>query len=144
MIRAAEVRRLKIDSSNKISSCGVSVDGKWQRRCYSSLNGCATVISIDTGNVLDDEIMSHYCRTCEANGNFRYKNKENHEYSNFVVSSGNMEPVGVYRMFEQSKCLRKLQYSQYYGEGDSKGFEQVKNIYGNNSVEKLECIGHVQ
>ncbi|GBM67591.1 hypothetical protein AVEN_120609-1, partial [Araneus ventricosus] len=35
-------------------------------------------------------------------------------------------------------------YSQYYGDGDSKGFEEVKNIYGNSSVEKLECIGHVQ
>ncbi|GBM21742.1 hypothetical protein AVEN_101579-1 [Araneus ventricosus] len=145
MIMAAEeVRRLKAVPSNKICSCGVSVDGTWQRRGYSSLNGCTTIISIDTGKVLDAEIMSHYCRTCKTNDNVRYKNKENHECSNYVGSSGNMEPVGVYRMFEQSKSLRKLQYSQYYGDGDSKGFEEVKNIYGNNSVEKLECIGHVQ
>ncbi|GBM95321.1 hypothetical protein AVEN_11984-1 [Araneus ventricosus] len=143
MIRAAEeVRRLKVVPSNKISSCCVSVNGTWQRRGYSSLNGCTTIISIDTGKALDAEIMPHYCRTCKTNDNVRYKNKENDECSNYVGSSGNMELVGVYRMFERSKRLRKLQYSQYYG--DSKGFEEVKNIYGNNSVEKLECIGHVQ
>ncbi|GBN05699.1 hypothetical protein AVEN_95474-1 [Araneus ventricosus] len=145
MIRAAEeVRRLNVVPSKKISSCGVSVGGTWQRRGYSSLNGCTTVISIDTGKVLDAEIMCHYYRTCKTNDNVRYKNKENHECSNYVGSSGNMESVGVHRMFERSKRLRKLQYSQYYGEGDSKGFEEVKNIYDNNSVEKLECTGHVQ
>ncbi|GFU03481.1 uncharacterized protein TNCV_2257121 [Trichonephila clavipes] len=37
-----------------------------------------------------------------------------------------------------------LQYTEYYGDGDSKGFLQVKDIYGENSVTKLECIGHIQ
>ncbi|GFT70552.1 hypothetical protein TNCV_1133151 [Trichonephila clavipes] len=30
-----------------------SVDGTWQRRGHSSLNGCVAVLSIDTGKVLD-------------------------------------------------------------------------------------------
>ncbi|GFW71713.1 hypothetical protein TNCV_219271 [Trichonephila clavipes] len=41
-------------------------------------------------------------------------------------SSGSMEPVGVFRMIERSKHLRKLQYSEYYGDGDSKAFEAMK------------------
>ncbi|GFU83987.1 uncharacterized protein LOC101238613 [Trichonephila clavipes] len=34
--------------------------------------------------------------------------------------------------------------NEYYGDGDSKGYESVKNFYGINTVTKLECIGHVQ
>lgn len=38
--------------------CGVSVDGTWQKRGHSSLNGAVAVLSIDTGKVLDIELMS--------------------------------------------------------------------------------------
>lgn len=34
-----------------IFKCGVSVDGTWQQRGHTFLNGCVTVISIDTGKV---------------------------------------------------------------------------------------------
>ncbi|GFV49334.1 histone-lysine N-methyltransferase SETMAR [Trichonephila clavipes] len=56
---------------------------------------------------------------------------------------GNMEVVGAYRIFERSN-VRNVQYNEYYGDGDSKGYESVKNFYGINTVTKLECIGHVQ
>ncbi|GFV34504.1 uncharacterized protein TNCV_2028741 [Trichonephila clavipes] len=55
-----------------------------------------------------------------------------------------MEAVGAFRIFERSLIKRDLQYTEYYGDGDSKGFLQVKDIYGANSVTKLECIGHIQ
>ncbi|GFY00626.1 uncharacterized protein LOC101238613 [Trichonephila clavipes] len=54
-----------------------------------------------------------------------------------------MEVVGAYRIFE-SLNVRNVQYNEYYGDGDSKGYESVKNFYGINTVTKLECIGHVQ
>ncbi|GFX00258.1 uncharacterized protein LOC101238613 [Trichonephila clavipes] len=54
-----------------------------------------------------------------------------------------MEVVGAYRIFERSN-VRNVQYNEYYGDGDSKGYESVKNFYGINTVTKLECIGHVQ
>ncbi|GFV54003.1 uncharacterized protein TNCV_4883291 [Trichonephila clavipes] len=54
-----------------------------------------------------------------------------------------MEVVGAYRIFERSN-VRNVQYNEYYGDGDSKGYESVKNVYGINTVTKLECIGHVQ
>ncbi|GFT07180.1 uncharacterized protein NPIL_178961 [Nephila pilipes] len=53
---ALEIRGNENDS--ELSQCGVTVDGTWQRRGYSSLNGCVSVISIDTGKVLDIEFMS--------------------------------------------------------------------------------------
>ena len=51
--------------NNEIAECGVSVNGTWQRRGYSSLNGCVAAISIDTGKVIDIEVMSSYCRICK-------------------------------------------------------------------------------
>ncbi|GFV53845.1 uncharacterized protein TNCV_4208961 [Trichonephila clavipes] len=55
-----------------------------------------------------------------------------------------METVGVYRIFERSEANRSLRYTSYYGDGDSKAFNNVKDIYGYDSVVKYECIGHVQ
>ncbi|GFV48918.1 retrovirus-related Pol polyprotein from transposon 297 [Trichonephila clavipes] len=70
--------------------------------------------------------------------------KREHVCSNYKGSSGNMEAVGAFRIFERSLIKRDLQYTEYYGDGDSKGFLQVKDIYGENNVTKLECIGHIQ
>ncbi|GFT69264.1 uncharacterized protein TNCV_2254101 [Trichonephila clavipes] len=55
-----------------------------------------------------------------------------------------METVGAYRIFERSENHRKWQYTDYYGDGDSKAYESVKNMYAPNTVNKLECIGHVR
>lgn len=47
--------------------CGVCCDGTWQRRGHSSRNGCVTVISMDTGTVLDVETFSQGWKKCELN-----------------------------------------------------------------------------
>ncbi|GFY11193.1 uncharacterized protein TNCV_4471791 [Trichonephila clavipes] len=87
---------------------------------------------------LDLEVMTQYCKMCAMNV------KREHVCSNYKGSSGNMEAVRAFRIFERSLIKRDLQYTEYYGDGDSKGFLQVKDIYGENSVTKLECIGHIQ
>ena len=46
-------------------NCGISCDGTWQKRGYSSRNGCVTVISMDTGRVIDVEALSQGCKQCE-------------------------------------------------------------------------------
>ncbi|GFT44457.1 uncharacterized protein TNCV_836871 [Trichonephila clavipes] len=46
--------------------------------------------------------------------------------------------------FERSEANRSLRYTSYYGDVDSKAFNNVKDIYGYDSVVKYECIGHVQ
>ncbi|GFW67471.1 uncharacterized protein TNCV_3391421 [Trichonephila clavipes] len=134
-------RRRELESSSSSTSATKQKESSFLLG-DSSLNGCATVTCIDTGKVLDTEILSSHCRIC--NGKKPNISQEKHVCSNFARSSGNMEPVSVFRMFERSKHLQILQYSEYYGDGDSKVFETVKNIYGKDSVTKLECIGHVQ
>ncbi|XP_054717343.1 uncharacterized protein LOC129226739 [Uloborus diversus] len=140
MISAAkEIKNMKGSKKARVD-CGVSIDGTWQKRGYSSLNGCVTCISIDTGKILDIEALTLYCRHCSQG-----KTSDiSHECRNHTGSSSSMETIGVYRIFERSIASRNLRYSQYYGDGDSKAFDSVKNIYKKTSVEKLECIGHIQ
>ena len=48
-------------------------------------------------------------------------------------------------MFERSIVKRNLQYTSYYGDGDSKAYEAVKSTYDvEKPVQKFECIGHYQ
>ncbi|GFT70576.1 uncharacterized protein TNCV_1133321 [Trichonephila clavipes] len=118
----------------------VAVDGTWQKRGYTSLNGVVTVTSIDTGKVIDVDILSKYC-AC--------KNLPFHEKDckrNYVGSSGAMEIQGASKIFQRSLSLHIARYITYLGYGDCKAFDAVKkkNIYGNEyPIEKLECIGHV-
>ncbi|GFW82018.1 uncharacterized protein TNCV_771471 [Trichonephila clavipes] len=53
---------------------------------------------------------------------------------------------GVLSIFQRSETSRKASYTQYLGDGDSKGFLTIKEakVYGDTEVEKLECVGHVQ
>ncbi|GFV63540.1 uncharacterized protein TNCV_4389061 [Trichonephila clavipes] len=151
MIKAAtEIVEKQQNLSSDIVKCGISVDGTWQRRGYTSMNGCVAAISVDTGKMLDIEVMSSYCPTCKRlqtmPRNFEYESsKADHICQcNFTDSSSKMEIVGASRIFLRSEKNRRLQYTQYYGDGDSKAFMSVKDTYGLNSVTKFECIGHVQ
>ncbi|GFS28865.1 uncharacterized protein NPIL_236591 [Nephila pilipes] len=66
----------------------VAVDGSWQKRGFSSKNGVVTVTSVDTGKVIDVEILSKHC-ICP--------NKTKHLQNckrNFVGYSGKMEVTG--------------------------------------------------
>ncbi|GFT18859.1 uncharacterized protein TNCV_1671971 [Trichonephila clavipes] len=141
---ADEVRKLK--NTSDVAECGVPVDGAWQRRGHSSLNGCVAVLSIDTGKVVDLEVMSKWCRNCNTSkSSGKSKHVKKHQCScNHQGSSGSMESVGAYRLFQRSRETRKLEYVEFYGDGDSKSHLAVKDIYGINSVRKYECIGHIQ
>ena len=57
-----------------------------------------------------------------------------------------METVGVKKIFSRSQERYKLQYTEYFGNGDSKGFSEVQDVYSKENVEvvKKECVGHVQ
>ena len=47
-------------NADGISQCGVSCDGTWQKRGHSSMNGCVTALSMDTGKCLDVEVFTRY------------------------------------------------------------------------------------
>mgnify|MGYP001797974972 FL=1 len=57
-----------------------------------------------------------------------------------------METEGIKKIFSRSEQKYSLQYTEYYGDGDSKGYNVVRNTYSEKGVEvvKKECVGHVQ
>ena len=149
---AADIRKSANAQETDVISCPVSCDGTWQRRGFSSLNGCVMIMSIDTGKVLDTEALSRCCKQCQQHSHL---DKESEEYrlwkadhtnckANFKGSAPAMEPEGAERMFRRSVETHKLRYSELYGDGETKTHQQIKDVYQGTEVVKQECIGHVQ
>ncbi|GFT50920.1 uncharacterized protein TNCV_1195211 [Trichonephila clavipes] len=119
-------------TKNKSVECGISVDGTWQRRGYSSMNGCVAAVSVDTGKVVDIEIMSSYCPTCRKISKMpRSIESETFAadhvcHSNFQGSALKMEVVGATRILQRSIVKRGLKYAHYYGDGDSRALSVSK------------------
>ncbi|GFU01053.1 uncharacterized protein TNCV_1816671 [Trichonephila clavipes] len=152
MIKAAtEIVDKKQNLSSDIVKWGISVDSTRQRRGYTFMNGCVAAISVDTGKVLDIEVMSSYCPTCKRlqtmPRNFEYESSKKPTTYVSVISQAlhqKWKLWGASRIFLRSEKNRRLHYTQYYGDGDSKAFMSLKDTYVLNSVTKFECIGHVQ
>ena len=137
----------------------VSTDGTWMRRGHSSLYGIQTVISWDTHQVLDVEVLSQYCSACTSWNSRKVSGKvTDEEFTewqalhlescaiNTDVSAPAMESTSVVSLWKRSEEKRGLCYTQYIGDGDSKGYHNVvaSDPYGETVVVKEECIGHVQ
>ena len=134
---------------------GVSVDGSWQRKGYTSMNGVVTAISIDNGKVLDTVVL---CKNRKGCTNMQAKKStEPQVYENWYAkhksicklnhkgSSPVMETVGAETIFTRSVDKHNLYYTSFYGDGDSKAYPAVSDIYGSaKPVTKYECIGHYQ
>ncbi|GFS74441.1 uncharacterized protein TNCV_784781 [Trichonephila clavipes] len=76
-----------------------AVDGTWQKRGYTSLNGVVTVTSIDTGKVIDVDIISKYC----TSKNLPYHEKDCKR--SYVGTSGAMEIQGASKILQRSLSL---------------------------------------
>ena len=145
---------LKDGSNDNVADVGISADGAWQRRGYSSLNGTYTVISLKTGKILDCEVMSRYCKCCKHHEKLKKSNPAKYQKwfrihkkncrINHVGSAGAMEVTGARRIFARSVQKRGLNYTEYLGDGDSKGFDVVSAEKPDSNLKKLECVGHVQ
>ena len=61
---ALEVHKQNHVTIDNVVDTGVSVDGTWQKRGFTSLNGADAAISIEIGRVLDGEVMTRYCQGC--------------------------------------------------------------------------------
>ena len=94
---------------DNIVDTGISVDGTWQKRGFTSLNGAVTAISIETGRILDVEVMTRYYQGCinieklKENADLYEHLKLDHVCKfNHEGSAGKMEVVGMERIFSRS------------------------------------------
>ena len=102
---AAELKNEEV-----VADIGVSVDGSWQKRGFSSLNGVATALSISSGKILDTEIMSRHCKSCDLMETLKICDPKEYElwYINhncalhYEGSAPSMESVGATRIYERS------------------------------------------
>lgn len=121
----------------------VAVDGSWQKRGHTSLNGVLTLTSEETGKVLDISVMSKYCECPSRGRNIHIESCK----TNYLGSSGGMEVAGALELFRRSVELYNVRYLFYLGDGDSKACASVNEaqVYGPDvEINKLECIGQVQ
>ena len=97
--------------------------------------------------------MSRKCKgcvmmgDCKINDPIRYEDwHASHDCGlNYKGSAPNMEKAGSVSIFQRSIEKNGLRYTTFYGDGDSKSFNAVENIYGDDyPVIKQECIGHYQ
>ena len=139
-----------------LAEAPISADGTWQKRGHSSLHGITNIISMETGKVLDTEILTQFCKQCTLHENsvklslsydiWRAEHSSKCT-ANFKGSSGAMEPAGIEAMFKRSVEKHKLLYTSLYCDGDSKSYDKVKEIYKakyGKEVKRLQCVGHVQ
>ena len=139
-------------SSTNMFDIGVTVDGTCQRMGFSSISGVVVATSVDNGNIMDLEPLSRYCRPCcimtkslqdNEQGLVAWKTSHQ-EVCKLNSSAPAMEPEGAKRIFELSIQKRGMRYMKFYGNSDSKAFNDVQHVHGDEKVEKQECIGHYQ
>ncbi|XP_044584531.1 uncharacterized protein LOC123265017 [Cotesia glomerata] len=132
----------------------VSGDGTWQKRGFTSSFGVSSIIGYYTGKILDINIKSAYCKLCEYWKKKRntvefeewYESHENECSANHKGSWGKMEVDAMVEMFQQSETKHGVKYTNYIGDGDSKTYSGIikADSYKNTTINKKECIGHVQ
>ncbi|CAN7981106.1 unnamed protein product [Ixodes pacificus] len=64
MARACEKINDEKHGSDEPQEIAVTVDETWMKRGHSSLHGVVTLISADTGKVLDSEVETKFCHVC--------------------------------------------------------------------------------
>lgn len=140
-MKSAVEKAVRQNDGNRDIAC--AIDGTWQRRGFSSLNGVITASSITTGQVVDVEITSKFC---QCKGRLE-KTHDDNCIANYSGTSGGMEVHGVNAIFGRSQLNYGIRYEYCLGDGACKGFETVSNAkpYGPNlEIKKMECEGHVQ
>eukprot|EP00794_Sanderia_malayensis_P019663 gene19663-21610_t len=157
-IRLHDPSKIEIDEEGReLTNVAVTVDGTWQKRGHTSKIGVVFVMSVDTGEILDYEVLSHICQTCSWHEKNLPANDfaqwyENHKDScdiNHKGSPGDMENKGAILIFKRSIESRGLKYTEFVGDGDSSCFgkvsEALEEEYGDlYKITKEECVGHIQ
>ena len=134
-----EIKTINSADNTAIFDTSVSNDGAWQRHGFASMNGNIATISLESGRVIDTEPMSRYCQRCALN--YKFKATDPSKYETFLARHENscmanhkgsaraMEIVGTKRNFRHSIEKHGLRYVKFLGDGDSKSFPAVEDIY---------------
>ena len=131
MSKHPDLYRQDIDCSISVA---VSIDGTWQKMGYSSKYGVVLAILVDTGEVVDLEVLSLHCHKCKkhqhddkASDDYKFW-KRKHELTchiTFEGSSGGMKSKGGMKMVRRSLKITGLKYVIFVGGRESDTFNVV-------------------
>ena len=148
-----DYRKSQNAQAGEVIDAAVSYDGTWAKRGHSSHYGVQAAVL--NGYVIDFQLLCTYCRGCQLKersgidkNSIEYLNwyRKHHPMcqKNYKGSAASMEAEGAKEVFGRSVKKHKLRYTTFIGDGDSKAFNYVENIYGpGKEVRKLDCVGHV-
>lgn len=138
----------KIDGENVRTT--VIYDGTWHRRGHVSHHGVGVAIDLETGLVIDFEVLSNYCHGCatgprptDAKYNAWRRQHAGLCQKNYHGSANSMEVGSAKRIFARSKDI-KLIYENMLCDGDAKTVASVNEMdpYG-FPIQKEDCVNHV-
>ena len=116
VIACNDIKNNNKSEENNVTDTGISVDGTWQRRGYSSFNGVVTALSMDNGKVFDTEPLTRLCEGCKVAENFPLSDPQKFDLwkaqhvclKNHSGSAGSMEVNGAQRIFERSSEKKRI------------------------------------
>ena len=121
-------------TEGEVVGAGISNDGAWQKRGFSSLNRTVASLSIGTGKVCVGIVM-HVLITINIkililNDTNSSRNLTNQSvYFNHRGSAPAMEVEGIVAIYNRSILNNSLRYIDFYGDGDTKSFKNIENTY---------------
>ena len=134
---------MEVDDNNAMNSptdVMVSFDGTWHHRGFKSPHGVGVVMSVDTGQVLDVEVLSKECVECTR---MRDKDPDSDDFmiweyhhfeggfcaNNYEGPSSGMEQTAAKAVWERSIPQHNLRYVKMLCDGDSKALNDLNNIH---------------
>ena len=133
----------------------VTCECTWSKEEFTALYGVVVVISWDSGEVLDCEVVSRHCSefarwddTGLSSDEYLqwYDRHKDQCTQNFVGSAPAKEAEGVLRIWRRSESCLGMCYTYVISDGNSKAFAALRDArpYGETQVVKHELVRHVQ
>lgn len=155
--RLREELSMEQDTPDSTIDAMVSFDGTWHHRGFKSPHGIGIAMSVDTGQVLDAEVLSKECVECSR---MRHKDQDSDDFmiweyqhfegglcaNNYEGPSSGMEQEAAKAVWERSLPRHNIRFTKMLCDGDSKALNDLNNIhkpYGETPIEKLDCVNHI-
>ena len=96
--------------------------------------------------------MSRFCKGCRSQENLKETNPDAYaDWRNTHICTitydghaGGMETEGAKQVFNRSIDKHKLRYTHFLGDGDSKSFLSVKDVYPDVEVKKWNVLAIIK
>ena len=117
-------------------------------RGHHSKVGVGFVVEVETGIIIDLEVLCNYCQQCSkrVTDNITdtpaWRAKHKHCNQNYNHSSASMEATATCRLWSRSE-EHGLRYTKFVGDGDTATHQALLLKPYTTAVDKEECLNHV-